>query len=121
MRLPRLRFTVRRLMATVAVVAVSLAVVPPVLTAIDAANHGPFATWFNHDCQRRADEAVLVGRPEKDVTAVLGPPSYTYEYQGGNGRMTRTYNYAPSGLFPTAKFQVHCQNGIVMGVEQFDD
>ena len=121
MRLPRVRITVRRMMAAVAAVAVTMAVGLPVLTAIDAGTHGPYATWFNRDCQRRADEVSLVGRPEKDVVPVLGPPSYTYEYEGSGGRWTRTFNYAPSRLFPTAKFQVHCQDGIVTGVEQFDD
>jgi hypothetical protein len=121
MRLPRVRLTTRQMMVVAAVVAALMPVVLPVLTAFDAATHGPYATWFNHDCQRRADEAGLVGGPEKVVVSVLGPPSYTYEYEGLGGRQTRTYNYSPSRLFPTAKFQVHCQGGIVMGVEQFDD
>jgi hypothetical protein len=120
MRLPRVRFTVRRLMAVVAAVAVIMAVLFPVLKAIDAATHGPYAIWFNGACQRRADEAGLVGRPEKDVISVMGPPTFTYEYESV-GVWTRTYNYAPSGLLPTAKFQVHCQKGIVRSVEQFDD
>jgi hypothetical protein len=116
-RLPHVRITIRRM----AIVAVTMAIGLPVLTAIDAGTHGPYATWFNRDCQRRADEVGLIGRPEKDVVLVLGPPSYTYEYEGSGGRWTRTYNYTPCRLFPTAKFQVHCQGGIVIRVEQFDD
>ena len=119
MRYLCLRFTVRRLMAVVAVVAVIMALLIPVVKAIDAATHGPYATWFNAACQR-ADEAGLVGRPEADVVSVMGPPTFTYEYESGGG-WTRTYNYAPSGLLPTAKFQIHCQKGIVISVEQFDD
>ena len=53
MRYPCLRFTVRRLMAVVAVVAVIMALLIPVVKAIDAATHGPYATWFNAACQRR--------------------------------------------------------------------
>jgi len=90
-----------------------IAVILAVLPAMDAASHGPYSTWFNWRCQKLADEAGLVGRPEADVMKVLGPPSYTY--------LNRTYNYAPVGWFPTAKFQVHCENGVVIGVEQFDD
>jgi hypothetical protein len=117
---PCLRFTMRRLMAVVAIAAVIMAVLIPVLKAIDAATRGPYATWFNAACQRRADEAGLVGRPETDVVLVMGPPTFTYEYESVGG-WTRTYNYAPSGLLPSAKFQVHCQKGMVMSVEQFDD
>ena len=84
----------------------------------DAFCHGPYATWFNRDCQRRANEAGLIGRPEKDVELVLGAPLFHYP---GDDDSHRTYNYVPWPLFPTAKFQVHCHNGIVTGVEQFDD
>jgi hypothetical protein len=108
------------MIVAVAVVASLMAVLLPVLKAIDAATHGPYATWFNGACQRRADEAGLVGRPEMDVVSVMGPPTFTYEYEDVDG-WTRTYNYAPCGLLPTAKFQVHCQKGIVVSVEQFDD
>jgi hypothetical protein len=83
------------------------------LPAMDAAGHGPYSTWFNRRCQRLTDEAKLVGRPEADVVKVLGPPAYTY--------LDRTYNYVPVRWFPTARFQVHCENGVVIGVEQFDD
>jgi hypothetical protein len=112
MRLPRVRFTVRRLMLVVAVLA-TLALLGLVLPALDAASHGPYSTWYNRRCQKIANEAGLVGRPERDVIRVLGAPTYTYG--------TRTYNYAPCPWAPTAKFQVHCEGGFVTGVEQFDD
>jgi hypothetical protein len=110
---PKIR--VRTLMLVVAAVAVFMGVVFPFF---DAACHGPYATWFNRECQRRADAAGLVGRPEKDVAGVLGPPTFFYP---GDDDTQRTYNYAPWPVFPTAKFQVHCHNGVVTSVEQFDD
>ena len=121
MGLPRLRFTVRRMMIFVAILAVLMSILVPVLAGFDAAIHGPFATWFNNDCQRRADEARLIGRSEKDVVMVLGPPTFTYELEDLAGIKTRTYNYAPCSYFPTGKFQVHCQLGVVCALEQFDD
>jgi hypothetical protein len=99
----------------VMVLGVLMGVVFPIF---DAACHGPYATWFNRDCQRRVDEAGLIGRPERDIISILGCP--TFHYAGDDDSQT-TYNYAPWPLFPTAKFQVHCHNGIVTGVEQFDD
>ncbi|KAJ3058649.1 hypothetical protein HK102_010380 [Quaeritorhiza haematococci] len=68
-----------------------------VLLAMDAASHGPYSTWYNRKCQRLADDAKLIGRPEAEVVEVLGPPTFTY--------LDRTYNYAPVRWFPTAKFQ----------------
>lgn len=85
---------------------------------LDATGRGPYATWYNHECKRLADEAGLVGKTEREVVAILGPP--TFHYAGDNDSQ-RTYNYAPWPMFPTAKFQVHCHHGIVTGIEQFDD
>ncbi len=48
----------------------------------DAFYHGPYTSWYNQECQRLADEAGLVGRPERDVVAILGPP--TFHYPGDN-------------------------------------
>lgn len=83
-----------------------------VLPAVDALGHGPYSTWYNRRCQRIADASKLVGRPEGDVVKILGPPAYTY--------LDTTYNYVPVPWCPTAKFQVHCKNGVVTGIEQFD-
>ncbi len=94
----------------VPVIGMALAFVYP---AMDVLGHGLYSTWYNRRCQRLADEANLVGRPEADVVKVLGQPTFTY--------LDRTYNYAPVRWFPGAKFQVHCENGIVIGLEQFDD
>ncbi|QEH35595.1 hypothetical protein OJF2_41480 [Aquisphaera giovannonii] len=82
--------------------------------------HGPYVTWYNAECQRLADEAHLVGRPEAEIVAVLGPPSFVYDLDSEPGVVRRTYNYAAAGI-PFSKFQVHCRDGIVAGLEQFDD
>ncbi len=103
---------------TLLILTVISAVFMGVFPVFDAVCHGPYATWFNRDCQRRANEVGLIGRPEKDVVSVLGTPTFHY---AGDDDSDRTYNYAPWPLFPTAKFQVHCHGGIVTGVEQFDD
>jgi hypothetical protein len=71
MRMPRLRFTVKQLMAVV-VVAVIMGVLLPALHAIDAMEHGPYARAFNQRCQWLANQAGLVGRPESDVVKILG-------------------------------------------------
>ena len=103
----------RRLWYILLVTPVLGAILIFVVPAMDALGHGPYSSWYNRRCQRIADEARLVGKPEADVVKVLGPPTFTY--------LQRTYNYAPIPWFPTAKFQVHCQDGVVIGTEQFDD
>jgi hypothetical protein len=82
MRLPQPRFTVRQLMIAVAVLGMLMGIVLPVTGAV---MHGPYALWFNHDCQRRADEAGLIGRPERDVISVLGQPTFIYEFNNSAG------------------------------------
>ena len=106
----RLNWKLRSMLIVMPMIGFTLMIVVP---ALDAAAHGPYSTWFNPHCQQLADDAKLVGGPESEVIKVLGPPSYTY--------LDRTYNYVPVRWFPTAKFQVHCKNGVVIGVEQFDD
>lgn len=88
------------------------------LAVLDASHHGPYATWFNRRCQQLADESRLVGSPESDVVSILGRPTFHY---AGDDDARRTYNYAPWPFVPTAKFQVHCRDGIVESVEQLDD
>lgn len=88
------------------------------LAVLDARHHGPYATWFNRRCQQLADESRLVGRPEGDIVSILGRPTFHY---AGDDDSSRTYNYAPWPFVPTAKFQVHCRDGIVESVEQLDD
>jgi hypothetical protein len=105
----RLRWKLRTMLLVLPAVGI-LAIVLP---AMDSLGHGPYSTWYNRRCQQLADAAKLVGRPEADVIKVLGPPLYTY--------LDTTYNYAPVSWLPTAKFQVHCEDGVVVAVEQFDD
>ncbi len=77
-----------------------------------------YAGHFNASCRRLVDENKLIGRPEADVIAVLGPPTYRYLVNPADG--SQTMNYCPLGI-PTAKFQVHFTHGVVTNVEQFDD
>jgi hypothetical protein len=131
MRLPRVRFTVRQMMVAVAVVAMIMAVLVRVLTAIDAMSHGPYAKAFNHRSQRLADRAGLVGRPESDLTKILGEPTSVWRYWSAVSMKTRqpspgaylvtTYNYAPCSYVPFGMFQVHCADGMVQSTEQLDD
>jgi hypothetical protein len=105
----------RTILISVPVLGVALAILP----SCDAWTRGPYSTWFNNRCQRLADQAKLVGRPEGDVVKVLGPPAYFYP---GDDDNHRTYNYVvPFSMPRTSKFQVHCHDGVVTGVEQFDD
>jgi hypothetical protein len=91
----------------------------PVLVWFDNRSHGPYVTWYNRKCQRLVDQAKLIGRPERDIVSVLGPPSYVWDYDDPTGA-SKTFNYAPAGI-PFSKFQVHCRAGVVISVEQFDD
>jgi len=111
----RFRWRLRTMLLAIPLIGLFLSVVIP---GCDALAHGPYATWYNRRCQRIADEAGLVGRPEEVITPLLGRPTSFY---GRPGAVRCTYNYAPFHLVPTAKFQVHCENGIVTAVEQFDD
>jgi hypothetical protein len=130
MQMSRMRFTVRRLMAVVAVVAVIMGVLVPLLNAIDAVNHGPYATAFNQRCQELADRTGLVGSPESDVIKLLGKPTSVWRYwsvEDLTGRpaagayLITTYNYAPCSFVPCGIFQVHCIGGAVKSTEQLDD
>jgi hypothetical protein len=100
------------------------------LWVFDAFTHGPYATFFNHRCQRLAEQARLVGGPESKVVKVLGTPTWIWKYWSsidttGNpsagAHFTVTYNYAPCPLAASGLFQVHCINGVVKAIELFDD
>ncbi len=117
-RIPR--WTIRRLMIVIAVLAFFLAIVRPAYLVVDAFEHGPYTRAFNRRCQQIADDAHLLGRPESDVIAVLGEPTEVWTYDDHLGVQVRTFNYFPSS-FPAGVFQVHCQRGIVVGLEQLDD
>jgi hypothetical protein len=130
MRLPGVQFSVRRMMAVVAVVAVIMSVSVSLLKAADAANHGPYTYAYNQRCQELADRAGLVGSPESDVVKVLGRPTSLWRhwsqwYQNGRpapgAYINTTYNYAPCSFLPCGVFQVHCVGGVVKSTEQLDD
>jgi hypothetical protein len=111
MRMLRVRFTTWRMVIAITTLA-GLGMLGLTIPVFDAAFHGPYSTWYNHHCQRLADQAHLVGRPECEVIKVLGLATHTYEYPEvypDIGKWTRTYNYAPCPWTPTAKFQVHCE------------
>ena len=129
MQMSRTRFTVRRLMAVVAVVAVIMGVLVQFLKAVDAAIHGPYATAFNQSCQQLADRAGLVGSPESDVVKVLGKPTSVWRYSSvrdltdrpaAGAYLITTYNF-PCSFLPCGIFQVHCIGGVVRSTEQLDD
>jgi hypothetical protein len=102
-----------------------------VLPWLDLVAHGPYVIWYNNYYLNTATRASLIGKPEGEVRRVLGAPTFTYEgwnrWSTETGEPTadaeygRTYNYAPYAWLPFAKFQVHCRDGIVQSVEQFDD
>ncbi len=113
-------FTIWRLMIAVAVVAFLFGVVRPAFLVFDALSHGPFTVAYNRDCQRLADEARLIGKPESEVIKVLGEPTSVWEYDHPDG-WTKTFNYAPVSFVSSGKFQVHCRDGVVKILEQLDD
>jgi hypothetical protein len=111
--------TIWRMMLVVALVACFFGFISPVYLFFDALGHGPYTTNYNQKCQKLADEAKLLGRPEADIIAILGPPTDIWDYEGDGKRMT--YDYNPVPFIDAGIFQVHCKNGIVTGLEQFDD
>ena len=99
---------------------------------VEAAALGPYTTWFNQRMKARAERAGLVGRPESEVEEVLGRASSSYRFPAARvvssegsvrvvGRPGWTFDYYPYPFLPVAKFQVHCHDGVVTGLEMFDD
>ena len=133
--MPRVRFTVWRMLVTVAVTIVAVTIAASLLTvvlwALDALNHGPYATAFNRRCELLVVQARIVGRPEAEVAKVLGAPSEVWRYwspensetgqPAPGARRVTTYNYAPSPYVPAGLFQVHCYDGVVDHTELLDD
>jgi hypothetical protein len=113
-KIMRMRWRLRTMLIAVPVIGLTSAIIP----ACDAVTHGPYSSWFNQRYQSLANKAQLIGKTESQIIPILGPPTFFYP---GDNDSQRTYNYAPVWYCPTAKFQVHCVNGIVIGVEQFDD
>lgn len=104
----------------------------PLGVCLENVNQGPYTTWFNQRLTAKATSAALIGQPEAAVEGVLGSASEiaTYEHEtrsaidGGVeviGPAARTFNYYPLPFVPFSKFQVHCHNGVVTGLEVFDD
>ncbi len=112
MRIPRVRFTVRRMMVFVAIVAAILFILRPAYFYIDATFNGPYTKAYNRDHESLAAAARLVGKTEADAIRVLGEPVGIYEYDQPEGRTT-TLAYSPSWFDGSGTFQVHCRGGIV--------
>ena len=94
-------------------------IVRPAYLIFDALGHGPYTVSYNRECQRLADQAQLVGRPEADVVKVLGHPTEIWDHES-DGKPVRTYNYFPAPI-SAGIFQVHCSGGVVKSLEQLDD
>jgi len=101
------------------------------IVIVDVSVQGPYVRAYNERLEKTAIDPGLVGDNEARVEAVLGPA--TGVYSGWNrwdmetgiptpdAKYWTTYNYAPYPSFPSAKFQVHCIDGIVQSIELYDD
>ncbi len=92
---------------------------------LEAANAGPYTTWFNHRLRDRAAQANLVGRPQADVERVLGAASRERDVReavpGAALPVTRhTYDYYPYPWAPESKFEVRCEQGVVAAFHEFE-
>ncbi|WKZ57708.1 MAG: hypothetical protein QY326_03315 [Bdellovibrionota bacterium] len=99
-------------------------------TAYETAHLGPYTTWFNENLEKKSKQAALVGDSVARVVPVLGSPSNVrqfWEVIGADGKpapgahFVTTYEYFPYPWIPFSKFQVHTSEGIVRGIEKFDD
>lgn len=84
------------------------------LPVADLAFDGPYVTRFNRELARRAADSTLVGKPEREVLRILGPPDRL-------DRNPVAYVYYPYPFVPVSQVKVYCEGGIVTGVKQFDD
>lgn len=111
---------------------VIVAGVVPMGACLENINLGPYTTWFNQRLMAKATSAGLVGRRESEVESVLGSASEIHAYEHGTRTaadggveaidpVARTFNYYPLPFMPFSKFQVHCHDGVVTGLEMFDD
>ena len=96
----------------------------------EAAERGPYTRWFNHRLKAQAEQAHLVGVPADRVAAVLGSPDNVMEFweviradgtPAPGAKFVTTYEYYPYPWLPFSKFQVHTIEGVVRGLEMFDD
>lgn len=111
--------------------ALMLVVGAPLLVCADVASLGPYTVSFNHRMKERAERAGLIGQPQERVEAVMGAASFVYDYPAPMivgpagarvvGKAGRTFDYYPYPFLPVSKFQVHCHEGVVTGLEMFDD
>jgi hypothetical protein len=101
---------------------------------VDLTTLGPYTRWFNERLMARAQADGLIGKPATSVEPLLGPADEVQDYTNGyiisaDGgvvdahppRKIRTFNYYPYPHISFSNFQVHCTEGIVTGLEMFDD
>jgi hypothetical protein len=96
----------------------------------DAMLFGPYSRMYCRDLERRASVRQLVGKDESSIIPVLGRPSFIYELVGPtdlsgnpkpNARKRTCYNFAPFNSRLSTRFQVFCENGVVVAIDPADD
>lgn len=107
---------------------ISAAMLTPILvfvvTTAEGLMHGPLTTAFNEEMGRRARDAGLMGSSQNEVERVLGPATFVWSKEADVSRgepASKTFNFARWSWVPAGVFQVHCANGVVVGLEQLDD
>jgi hypothetical protein len=121
----------RRLAAVLLMGYAALLPVSFIATIPNVNPNNPYVRQYNERLERISMESRLVGAPEERVRIVLGNPTYIdsgwdrWDTKTGEptpeAEFGTTYNYAPYWFFPFAKFQVHCRDGVVQGIELYDD
>ncbi len=117
---PRQRWTVRRMMVAIAIVALVLVVLRPAYFYLDANLNGPSTRAYDRECKRIADAAGLLGKTEADAIRILGEPAEIWEYDKPEGRTT-VLAYCLSRFAGVGTFQVSCRGGVVRGYASLPD
>jgi hypothetical protein len=123
--------TRRRLAAVLLMSYAALLPVSFIVTIPKVNPNNPYVRQYNERLESISIESRLVGAPEKRVGIVLGNPTFIdsgwdrWDSETGEptpeAEFVTTYNYAPYWFLPFSKFQVHCRDGIVKGIELYDD
>ena len=111
--------TVRRIMVLITGVACAMWIIRPAYIIFDFMIGGPYLTTFTLKYQNIAMDAKLVGRPEKDIVAILGSPAEIKVRNQGSSE--KTYVYAPVSYFPLGAVEVQCSQGVVVSIDPWDD
>lgn len=85
---------------------------------------------YNEELEIISLSKKIIGQPISMANIFLGRPtdiSTYWQNLDSNGMPNKdslfitTYNYYPYPLLPFNKFQVHSENGIIKGIEKYDD